>query len=115
MPTGRRDVTNVPNQALTMLNDPFVAGQAEFWARRLIAESHDSPEQRLTIMFRCALGREPEPGELTEWTEAVHNFETLHQRRPEGSPSSEDVLESLAVWKDMAHALFNATEFIYVR
>ncbi len=115
MPTGRRDVTNVPNQALAMLNDPFVAGQAEFWARRLIAEAHDSPEQRLTIMFRRALGREPEPGELTAWTEAVHNFESLHQRRTEGSPSSEDVLKSLAVWKDMAHALFNATEFIYVR
>lgn len=115
MPTGRRDVTNVPNQALTMLNDPFVAGQAEFWARRLIAKSHDSPEQRLTVMFQRALGREPEPGELTAWTQAVHNFAYLHQRRSEGSPSSKDLLSSLAVWKDLAHALFNATEFIYVR
>ena len=28
IPTGRRDVTNVPAQALALLNDPFVAGQA---------------------------------------------------------------------------------------
>ena len=115
MPTGRRDVTNVPNQALTMLNDPFVAGQAEFWARQLIAKSHDSPEQRLTVMFRHALGREPEAGELTRWTQAVHDFNSLHQSRSDGSQSSEDLLQSVAVWKDTAHALFNTTEFIYVR
>ena len=115
MPTGRRDVTNVPNQALAMLNDPFVAGQAEFWARRLIAESHDSLEQRLTDMFQHALGREPEAGELTTWAQAVHDFNALHQSRSDGSPSSEDLLQSVAVWKDTAHAIFNTTEFIYVR
>lgn len=115
MPTGRRDVTNVPNQALTMLNDPFVAGQAEFWARRLIAESHGSLEQRLTDMFQHALGREPEAGELTTWTRAVHDFNALHQSHSDGSPSSEDLLQSVAVWKDTAHAIFNTTEFIYVR
>ena len=115
MPTGRRDVTNVPNQALTMLNDPFVAGQAEFWARRLIASSHDSPEQRLTVMFQHALGRKPGPDELTTWTRAVHDFNSIHQSRAEGSPSSKALLQSVAVWKDTAHALFNTTEFIYVR
>ncbi len=115
MPTGRRDVTNVPNQALTMLNDPFVAGQAEFWARQLISKSHDSPEQRLTVMFRYALGREPESAELTRWTQAVRDFNSLHQNGSDGSRSSEDLLQSVAVWKDTAHALFNTTEFIYVR
>ena len=34
---GRRDVTNVPEQALTLLNDPFVHGQADVWAARLVA------------------------------------------------------------------------------
>src|SRR5262249_40233806 len=32
---GRRDVTNVPAQALALLNDPFVLQQAEVWAGRL--------------------------------------------------------------------------------
>src|SRR4030095_4842173 len=44
IPTGRRDVTTVPAQALAMLNDPFVAGQAEYWAQRLIATPQASPE-----------------------------------------------------------------------
>ena len=115
MPTGRRDVTNVPNQALTMLNDPFVAGQAEFWARRLIANSHESLEQRLTVMFQHALGREPDADELTAWTKAVHDFNALHEGRSGAGSSTEDLLQSVAVWKDTAHALFNTTEFIYVR
>src|SRR5205085_11779883 len=34
---GRRDVTNVPAQALALLNDPFVLAQADLWAAKLIA------------------------------------------------------------------------------
>ena len=33
---GLRDVTNVPAQSLTMLNSPFVIGQAEVWAEALV-------------------------------------------------------------------------------
>src|SRR5207244_10227374 len=36
IPTGKRDVTTTPSQSLTLLNDPFVIGQAEHWARRLV-------------------------------------------------------------------------------
>ncbi len=115
IPTGNRDVTNVPAQALTMLNDPFVAGQAEFWARRLIASSHESPEERLTAMFQSALGRDPQPQELARWTQAVHDFSTLYQDGAKDNQASENVMQSVAVWKDAAHAIFNTTEFIYVR
>ena len=48
VPTGRRDKTNSPAQALALLNDPFVAGQAEFWAKSLIEQPHRNPQQRLT-------------------------------------------------------------------
>src|SRR5262249_52296913 len=33
---GRRDVTNVPAQALALLNDPFVLQQAEVWSMNLV-------------------------------------------------------------------------------
>ncbi len=39
IPTGRRDVTSVPAQALALLNDPFVIGQARFWGERIAAGS----------------------------------------------------------------------------
>src|SRR5690606_5172013 len=32
LPTGRRDETNVPAQALVMLNDPLVLAMAEHWS-----------------------------------------------------------------------------------
>ena len=49
---GRRDVTNVPAQALALLNDPFVLQQADVWAGRLLARGGDSVEGRLGAMFR---------------------------------------------------------------
>jgi hypothetical protein len=35
---GRRNVTNVPAQSLTMMNDPFVVEQSRVWAKKALAE-----------------------------------------------------------------------------
>jgi hypothetical protein len=35
---GRRSVSTVPAQALTMMNNPFVVAQAAGWAKRALAE-----------------------------------------------------------------------------
>jgi hypothetical protein len=109
IPTGRRDVTNVPAQALAMLNDPFVHEQAEVWAKRLIARSHASVQTRLTDMFQTALAREATPDELVRWDGLVDDLSALHGLKREG------VLTSVAVWTDVAHAMLNTKEFIYVR
>src|SRR5581483_2480373 len=37
IPTGRRDVTSVPAQALALLNDPFALEQSRYWGDRLAA------------------------------------------------------------------------------
>ena len=115
IPTGRRDVTNVPAQALALLNDPFVAGQAEFWAQELVRTPHDSPRERLAYMFRRAFNRIPEAEELTHWSEAVNDLAALHGRDAASEEEPAPVMQSAQVWKDAAHALFNAPEFIYVR
>ena len=39
---GRRNVSNVPAQALTLLNDPLVIREARLWAKRLAAEPAQS-------------------------------------------------------------------------
>jgi hypothetical protein len=105
---GRRDVTNVPAQALTLLNDPFVLGQAERWASQLIQRPDHSAADRIDAMFQTALGRSPTDAERQRFEQAVRQFAELHQT-PEA-----DVLASAAVWKDVAHALFNLAEFIYI-
>jgi hypothetical protein len=57
---GRRDVTNVPGQSLTLLNDPFVRELAEHWAHRLAQDPAlaDAPT-RIRVMFLQALARPP--------------------------------------------------------
>ena len=115
IPTGVRDVTNVPGQALTLLNDPFAVGQAEFWARRLIAVPNESPEQRLGVMFQRAFGRNPNEQERARWMSAVHDIAGLYQDAPKRRPPPSGLMDSLDVWKDVAHAMFNAKEFLYVR
>ena len=106
---GRRDVTNVPRQALTMMNDRFVVGEAESWARALVKESSASVEDRLRTMYRKALGRTPAEAELGRMAALAAEFGALHGAQPEA------LLGSVPVWRDMAHAIFNLKEFIFIR
>jgi len=90
----QRDVTNVPAQSLTMLNSPFVIGQAEKWAAKVIA-SQDSPSERVEAMFEQALGR---PASPTEKDRALGYLAATGDS-----------------WKDLAQSLFNFKEFLYLR
>src|SRR5205823_3801994 len=53
---GRRSVSNVPAQALTLMNNPFVVGEAQRWAKRVLAEKDRTPEQRIESMYVTAFG-----------------------------------------------------------
>src|SRR5262249_30302691 len=53
---GRRTVSNVPAQALILMNDPFAHQQAELWAKRTLAQA-GSAKDRITMMYARAFGR----------------------------------------------------------
>jgi hypothetical protein len=106
---GKRDITNVPAQALTLLNDPFVINQAEFWGKRLAAEYDPTPSARIGRMFLTAVSRKPESAELSRFEGLVRRLAELH------SVPEAEVLKSPLVWKDTAHAIFNLKEFVYIR
>ncbi len=105
---GRRDVTNVPAQALALLNDPFVLQQAAYWGERLAARRDPSVSARLDRLFRASLCRPPTAEERQRFARAVAELAELHGVRPG------EVLSSRAVWKDVAHTMFNLEEFLYV-
>jgi hypothetical protein len=105
---GRRDVTNVPAQALALLNDPFVLQQADVWADKLVARKDQSVAGRVEHMFRVALGRPPANEERERFEQAVLRLAELHQAVPER------LLSSRPIWKDMAHTMYNLKEFIYI-
>ncbi|MFO0958432.1 MAG: DUF1553 domain-containing protein [Isosphaeraceae bacterium] len=60
---GKRNVSNVPAQALILLNDPFVRDQAAIWARRVLAGAENSTERRVASMYLSAFGRRPADAE----------------------------------------------------
>lgn len=104
LPTGRRDVTSVPAQALVMLNDPFVIAMADYWAAQLVEEDSRSVESRIHAMFLRALGRPPEEVETVRWVSLARSL-----------ARSEDVLRDRDAWKHTAHTMFNLQEFIHYR
>jgi hypothetical protein len=56
---GRRTVSNVPAQSLILMNDPFVVGEAERWARRVLAKEDQMPEQRIREIYLAIFSRMP--------------------------------------------------------
>jgi hypothetical protein len=106
---GRRSVSNVPAQALILMNDPFVIDQARLWASHVLSENRADAKTRITEMYLTAFGREPDSRELA----AATAF--LQQQATDRSIPAERVGTSTEVWADLAHALMNVKEFIFLR
>jgi hypothetical protein len=67
--TGQRETTNVPLQALYLLNSPFVLARAQGLADRLLREA-DAPDERMGRAFMLCFGRAPDKQEL----QMTHRF-----------------------------------------
>ena len=63
---GRRSISNVPAQALILMNDPFIAEQAKIWAKQLLHRGAASAETRIRQMYLSAFSRPPTGSELGE-------------------------------------------------
>jgi hypothetical protein len=96
---GRRNVSNVPAQALTLLNDPFVIEMSRRWAANVCGRTEESRERRIVRMFETALGRPPAGDELAS---ALRFVESPH------------VDGDLQAWADLAQVLFNHKEFLFI-
>ena len=59
-----RNVSNTPQQALTLLNDPTFVEAARVWAAKLLQSKAKSDESRLELAYQQALGRPVKAGEL---------------------------------------------------
>ena len=105
---GRRNVSNVPAQALMLMNDPFVVGQARLWADRVLAGDTRSPADRVAAMYLAAFSRPPAPKETAD---ALAFLES--QGRELGlKPGAWE--NDRRAWGDLAHVLFNAKEFVFL-
>lgn len=102
---GRRNVSNVPAQALIMMNDPFVIQQSRFWGKRVAKESkRQTTDDRIRWMYETALSRLPTSEELS----AARQF--ILERTRQSPPNTDPAI----VWAELGHVIFNLKEFIYV-
>jgi hypothetical protein len=90
---GARNVSTVPTQALTLMNNGFVLGQARRFAERVRQEAGSNPAAQIDLAYRIALTRPPTNQELSLALDMV------------GEQSLEDFM----------HVVLNLSEFLYTR
>jgi len=105
---GRRTVSNVPAQALIMMNDPLVIQQAQRWAKGVLAEKDMTAQQRIEKMYLAAFARGPSEAETNDALAFLQSQAKLHGIPAEKRDNAEQP------WADLCHVLFNVKQFIFV-
>jgi hypothetical protein len=110
----RRDASNTPLQALTLLNEPAFTECAQAMGRRILDEA---PAARAVHAFKLALGRLPDATETAAIVRLLDQHRAFYRQHPEqaarfaGSVKDLDVAE-VAAWVGVARTLLNLDEFI---
>jgi len=104
---GQRGVTNVPAQSLFLMNSPFVIGQAEALAKRVLA-SANGPKARLESVYKICLTRRPTLKEMER------SLEFLRRANANAEPLSGVEQTELFVWSTLCQAMFARAEFRYI-
>jgi hypothetical protein len=115
----RRDRSNTPLQALTLLNDPVFHECAQALGRRMMSEWHDDAASRLRGTFEICLGRPPSEGELKSLTAMFGEFRDLANADREAAiklvgnprPDESDVADTAAAVA-LARVILNLDEFV---
>ena len=119
--TAARTVSNTPQQALTLLNDPTFVEASRVFAQRLLGDAKADDAARLRLAFRLALSREPKASELASLTAF------LRQQRDEAANQPADAAKlaaagqapaaslppvELAAWTQVARVVLNLHETV---
>jgi hypothetical protein len=115
----RRERSNTPLQALTLLNDPVFVECAQALALRIVREQAGSTADRITHGFRLCLGRDPTVVERDRLLRLYADLLQIHQAKPEAAAklvgeTKFDQIEKpeAATWIAVARTLMNLDEFL---
>jgi hypothetical protein len=90
---GARNVSTVPTQALTLMNNAFVQRQAQMLAERLRKEAGADTGRQVDLAYRLALTRPPTAKERSLAVEMI----------------------AAASLEDFTNVMLNLSEFLYTR
>jgi hypothetical protein len=117
-----RNRSNIPQQALVLLNDPSYVEAARSFAARILREGSGDDSERLIWAWRQALARAPLDSELSALRRLLETQRTAFAKDPEAAaqftrtgkapaPAGLDPVQ-WAAWTDVARALLNLHETI---
>ncbi len=120
--TGARETTNVPSQALYMLNSEFVTTQSSMLAERVMAAYPTGPnggaaanfDERLKYAYWLVFGRSPDQIERTAASSFLGKFPSNWTKGDTSAPGLRDASDVKAAWTSLCRALFACAEFRYL-
>jgi hypothetical protein len=115
----RRERSNTPLQALTLLNDPVFVEMAHALAERLLREQPDaSPEQRIDYAYRLCLNRPAKPAEVERLRKYLNDQRSQFEKERDSAASffpwrMESVsADETAAWAGLSSILLNLDAFV---
>ncbi len=117
-----RSRSNIPQQALVLLNDPTYVEAGRAFALRTVTEARGNADSRIAWMWRQALGRSPDAGEVATLRALLEKHRGEYRASPADAaaylkvgatqlPAGVDPAE-LAAWTNVARAILNLHETI---
>ena len=119
---GKRETTNVPSQALYLLNSPTVTAQAQKLADRVLAAYPAGPnggvaanlDQRVAHAYWLTLSRAPDAAERQAASAFLLKFPANSVKGESSTPALRDAADVKAAWTSFCRALFASAEFRYL-
>jgi hypothetical protein len=120
--SAERNRSNIPQQALVLLNDPTYVEAARAFAARILKEGGGDPKTRIEWAWRQALQRAPRADEINTVRALLDNHVAEYRRDPQAaeallkvglSPAPKDFGSAkLAAWTNVARVILNLHETI---
>jgi hypothetical protein len=120
--TAERPRSNIPQQALALLNDPTYVEAARVLAEKIVRQGGADTTARLQWAFGRALSREANPEELKVLTELFQKHSQTYAKDVDAAtklvsngaaPVAKDLnVSELAAWTSVARAILNLHETI---
>ena len=121
--TAERTISNSPQQALTLMNDPIFVEAARVFAERILAEGGDTTTTRIRWAWSEALSRAPLPEEIKILSSLYEKHLAQFASDPAAAASFLEVGEKptpegmdpvqLAAWSSVSRTILNTHEMIY--
>ena len=120
--TAIRTVSNTPQQALTLLNDPSFVEASRVFAAKLLAAPGSDDRARIDLAFAIALARPPKPREVESLTTFLAEQRKYYEAHPKDAekllkvgiapPPSTGSKSELAAWTMVGRVILNLHETI---